>query len=81
MWKTLNYGENVCIGDKIRYNNNALIDHQKVYQVAQTEQYYFVIVPENANSVSEKQPTKKVVRHFDVGYYVNLELWTDASFQ
>lgn len=79
MWKTLNYGQNVCVGDKIRYNNQALADHQKVYKVERTDQYYFVISPEGPDNTYFKQPIKKVVRHFDIGYHINLELWTEHS--
>lgn len=81
MWKTLNYGQSVCIGDRVRYTNKALADNQKVYKVEKTDQYYFVISPEGAETAYYKQPAKKIVRHFDIEYYIALELWTDTPFQ
>ncbi len=77
MWTTLDYGQNVYVGDKIRYNNQALADHQKVYKVEKTDQYYFVIAPDGADARYFKNPQEKVVRHFDVGYYLTLERWMD----
>ena len=78
MWTPLNYGQNVCVGDKIRYNNQALTDHQKVYKVEKTDQYYFVIAPDGSSEAAYfRNPQGKVVRHFDVGYYLTLERWTD----
>ena len=77
MQTPLNYGQNVCVGDKIRYANDALVDYQKVYKVEKTDQYYFVITPEGLDTSFLRNPQKKVVRHFDVGYYLTLELWKD----
>jgi hypothetical protein len=78
MWTPLNYGQDVCVGDKIRYNNQALTDHQKVYEVEKTDQYYFVIAPEGGTEAAYlRSQQKKVVRHFDVEYYLALERWTD----
>lgn len=78
MWKPLSYGHRVCVGDKIRYTNQALSDHLKVYKVEHTEQYYFVVSPEAAPPVQPRVPEKKVIRHFDVEHYIRLELWIDA---
>ncbi len=77
MWTPLNYGQNVIVGDKIRYANEALADHKKVYKVEKTDQYYFVIAPVGADALYFRNPQEKVVRHFDVGHYLTLERWTD----
>lgn len=77
MWKTLNSGQNVCVGDKIRYTNKSFGDHCKVFKVEKTDQYYFVISPEEISNSIIRSPQAKVVRHFDIGNYLELELWQD----
>jgi hypothetical protein len=81
MWKTLNHGENVSIGDTLRYQSgsNNLVPAEKLYLVVKTDQHYFEIIQKTSNENGIEPPRRKVVRYLDIGYNVLVERWSEAK--
>ncbi len=80
MWKALNHGDRVSVGDNIRYrsNSNQPVEGE-IYLVVKTDQHYFEIIKKADNcDVSEAFP-RKVVRLIDVGYNILLERWAEPQ--
>ncbi len=77
MWKSLNPGDSVSLGDIIRHISPHAISAfgERVYQVVKTEMHYFEIMmqPDRA----EQEPERKIIRYFDIGYHLGLEVWLD----
>jgi len=78
MWKTLNYGEKVTVGDTLRYrsNSNSLLPENETFVVARTDQHYFEIIQKTENTNGSGPPHRRVVRYMDIGYNVALERWS-----
>lgn len=79
MWKSLAYSQRVYQGDKIRFNNPPReVGPQTLFQVVRTDEHYFEVCP-----ISQECDklldifTKKIVRYFDLGYHVQVEIWND----
>lgn len=81
MWKSLNYGEKVSTGDRLRYqpNSNSLVPVDQTYIVVRTDQHYFEIIPKTENVNAANPPDRKIVRHMDIGYNVKLERWDGSE--
>lgn len=77
MWKALNPGENVSLGDLIRHITPHAITAfgEKAYEVVRTELHYFEIMMRPAKP--EQEPERKIIRYIDVGYHLGLEVWFD----
>jgi hypothetical protein len=73
MWKLLNTGSNINLGDRIRYKEP--IHGENIFTVVKTEQHYFEIIPESKDLNSANKDGTKVIRHFDIGYAIGLEVW------
>jgi uncharacterized protein YerC len=78
MWKTIQPGESVFVGDTIRHQS--IGQHQapreEVYEVVKQEQHYFEIVQQTGIAPTPEDPRRKVIRYIDIGYHVHLEKWT-----
>jgi hypothetical protein len=78
MWKHLNPGQSVCIGDQLRYIDKSALHTENIFKVVKTEQHYFQIVLEVKDSHrTEKYLPTRIVRYFEVGYNFELEVWTN----
>lgn len=79
MWKTLNHGENVSVGDTLRYQSksNSLLPESELYLVIKADQHYFEIIQKIANENTTESPRRKAVRYLDIGYNVFVERWAD----
>ena len=78
MWKALNHGEMVSVGDTLRYRSNS--NNQplegETYLVVKSDQHYFEIIKERDDSDVPEPPRRKAVRYLDVGYNVLIERWS-----
>ena len=77
MWKSLSLTQKVYQGDTIRFNNASRegINVDTLFQVVRTDQHYFEVQPVNQNLEALQDLTKKIVRYFDIGYYIQIEIW------
>jgi hypothetical protein len=81
MWKTINPGDNVTLGDTVRYQPSAynLSYKEKIYQVIKTDQHYFeIIVKPNEEDIGE-YPARKIIKYMDIGYHVRVEVWMESA--
>jgi hypothetical protein len=78
MWKNLHPGQNVRLGDQLRYVERSVLNSENIFKVVKTEQHYFQIVTEvkDLHTTGNTLPTR-IIRYFDIGYKVDLEVWTD----
>lgn len=76
MWKHLNTGENVSVGDKIRLIGNP-VNSAHEYTVVKAEQHYFQISPVSESELQQQNFLVKIVRYFEIGYYMKVEIWID----
>jgi hypothetical protein len=82
MWKALNHGDNVSVGDNIRYRSKSNQPLEgEIYLVVKTDQHYFEIVKKADNDDDSEPPARKVVRLIDVGYNVLLERWSEVQVE
>jgi hypothetical protein len=80
MWKALNHGETVSVGDKIRYRSKSNQPLEgEVYAVVKTDQHYFEIVKTADQFDLSEEPPRKLVRLIDVGYNILLERWSEPQ--
>jgi hypothetical protein len=77
MWKRLNSGDNVCVGDKVRFIRAVPGDWQDAYTVIKTEQHYFQVVPGTEKSFDDSSFRAKIVKYFEIGHNMMLEIWQD----
>jgi hypothetical protein len=80
MWKQLTSSQNVRPGDKIRYiDGPSFVNAETLFRVVRTDHHYFEILcePTNPNS-AQPDLSRKVVRYFDIGYNVSMEVWIDG---
>jgi hypothetical protein len=81
MWKTLKPGEKVLPGNVIRYRSDPrhLTSVQdRVYDVVKTDQHYFEIAL-RCDKECGNEPEKEILKYMDIGYHINLEIWTGAG--
>lgn len=77
MWKHLNSGDNVSVGDKIRFIETPA-KTADAYTVVKAEQHYFQVMPELEKEAAERSFLMRIVRYFEIGYYLKLEIWIDS---
>ncbi|WP_205513260.1 hypothetical protein [Longitalea arenae] len=80
MWKTLTSTQKVNPGDKIRFIHRHLLYSEILYKVVITHDHYFEILPiaGDAGAVTT-DVRKKVVKYFDIGYNVEIEVWVEQN--
>jgi hypothetical protein len=78
MWKPLASTQKVHSGDKIRYLYPVVKKADCFYKVVKTDEHYFEILPamDNAN-LSKNLFSKEIVRYFDIGYNIQIEVWEE----
>jgi hypothetical protein len=78
MWKSLNPGESVSLGDIIRHISPHAISAfgERLYQVVRAELHYFEISPkQDAEAKSEIINERKIIKYTDIGYHLGVEVW------
>ena len=81
MWKTLKPGEKVLPGNVIRYRSDPrhLTSVQdRVYDVVKTDLHYFEIALRSDKECGHV-PEREILKYMDIGYHINLEIWTGAG--
>jgi hypothetical protein len=77
MWKPLTSTQKVNQGEKIRFIDRLHVEGVRAsFIVVRTDAHYFEILPVVEDF--EKLPAdfrKKVVRYFDLGYSLQIEVW------
>jgi hypothetical protein len=79
MWKSLAYTQRVIQGDKIRFNNAPRnLSPENLFQVVKADEHYFEVCPitQEADTLLDLF-TKKIVRYFDIGYHLQIEVWNE----
>jgi hypothetical protein len=80
MWKSLAFTQRVYQGDKIRFNQtHAAGNIENLFEVVKTDEHYFEILPITSDVEALHNLAKKIVRYFDIGYYLQIEIWEDAQ--
>jgi hypothetical protein len=81
MWKIIQPGEKVVLGDTVRFlpSINSSLSKEKIYQVFKTEQHYFEIVVKVENDNFIENPVRRIVRYMDIGYHIGMEVWRESS--
>jgi hypothetical protein len=81
MWKIIQPGEKVTLGDTVRFlpSISSALYKEKIYQVFKTEQHYFEIVVKVENDNLMENPVRRIVRYMDIGYHIGMEVWTESS--
>jgi hypothetical protein len=80
MWKVIQPGEKVSLGDTVRFEPsiNSSLYKEEIYQVFKTEQHYFEIVLKLENENFIENPVRRIVRYIDIGYHIGMEVWTES---
>lgn len=68
--------QSVQPGDKIRYITSVEGQKEKLYQVVKADLHYFIIKPLSP-SAGVRTIANQVVRYFDIGYNILLEVWKE----
>ncbi|THU38107.1 hypothetical protein FAM09_15590 [Niastella caeni] len=81
MWKSLAFTQRVCRGDKIRFNQShpAVNSLETLFEVVKADEHYFEILPISQDCDAFQNLAKKIVRYFDIGYYLQIEIWEEAK--
>jgi hypothetical protein len=80
MWKSLAFPQRVFQGDKIRFNNSPReVNPDTLFQVVKADEHYFEVLPiaPECDSLHDFL-AKKIVRYFDIGYYIQVEIWSEG---
>jgi hypothetical protein len=76
MWKPLSHTYKPNVGDKLRFaHSNSFVNKETTYEVVKIERHYFEISPSLNGSVILPNNIKKVIRYFDLGCNIRLEIW------
>ena len=75
MWKSLANTQRVIQGDKIRFNNSPRTD--TLFQVVKADEHYFEVLPIPQECDTFQDLARKIVRYFDIGYYIQVEIWNE----
>lgn len=79
MWKTLTSMQRVCRGDKIRYLHPDVKKAESLFKVVRTDEHYFELLPAVDDAdLPQSIFAKKIVRYFDIGYNIQIEVWDDS---
>ncbi|MGV3527702.1 MAG: hypothetical protein ACO1OO_02315 [Flavisolibacter sp.] len=73
MWTPLNAGENVSVGDKVRFIGTYPGHPRDPFTVVKTESHYFQIAPDEENRSADRR--RKVIKYYEIGYYLKVEVW------
>ena len=78
MWKSLNPGESVTIGDIIRHISSSAVSAfgEKAWQVVKSELHYFEIAPKRED-LPDPTPERRIIKYIDIGYHLGFEVWLD----
>lgn len=80
MWKSLAFTQRVYQGDKIRFNAHpAGNNFENLFEVVKTDEHYFEVLPITSDVETLHNLAKKIVRYFDIGYYLQIEIWEEAQ--
>jgi hypothetical protein len=81
MWKSLAFTQRVCQGDRIRFNQTFPAGHnlENLFEVVKADEHYFEVLPVTSDVETLHSLAKKIVRYFDIGYYLQIEIWEDAQ--
>jgi hypothetical protein len=78
MWKSLANTQRVFQGDKIRFNNAPReLNTDTLFQVVKADEHYFEVLPIAPENDALQNFAKKIVRYFDIGYYIQVEIWNE----
>jgi hypothetical protein len=77
MWKSLANTQRVFQGDKIRINTPRESSADTLFQVVKTDEHYFEVLPISPENDVLQNLAKKIVRYFDIGYYIQVEIWNE----
>jgi hypothetical protein len=79
MWKTLTSTQKVNQGDKIKIIHSHRVEATEAFFiVVRTDAHYFEILPVVGDlDVLPTDFRKKVVRYFDIGYSLKVEVWME----
>jgi hypothetical protein len=77
MWETLTSTQKVNQGEKIRFVDRLHVEGIKAsFIVVRTDAHYFEILPLVEDfEILPGDFRKKVVRYFDIGYSIQIEVW------
>jgi hypothetical protein len=79
MWKPLTSTQRVNSGDKVRYLHPNARKAETLFKVVKADEHYFEILPAvDDTNLSQSIFSKKIVRYFDVGYNIQIEVWEDC---
>lgn len=79
MWKPLTSTQRVNSGDKIRYLYPDVKKAECLFKVVKTDEHYFEILPVAGDADPQQSNfTKKIVRYFDIGYNIQIEVWEEC---
>ncbi|HXB45828.1 MAG TPA: hypothetical protein VNV85_17295 [Puia sp.] len=81
MWKSLNPGEIVLVGDTIRYKSETsdfTHSKDKIYNVVEADVHYFKIALDAGKETGETSD-HRIIKYMDVGYHLGFEIWTEES--
>lgn len=80
MWKSLANTQRVFQGDKIRFNNTSRESSaDTLFQVVKADEHYFEVLPISSENDVLQNFAKKIVRYFDIGYYIQIEIWNEEQ--
>ena len=79
MWKILNNGDTISVGDTIRFRpkSNVQTAQSEIYLVAKTEQHYFELIKKPDARDRQEEPQRLAVRLIDIGYNLLLDRWSE----
>jgi len=81
MWKPINPGDQVTLGDTVRYQpsyyNSSF--REKVYQVVKTEQHYFEISVKPDEEEIMESSVRRIIKYVDIGYNLGVEIWLESA--
>jgi hypothetical protein len=76
MWKPLAHTYEPNVGDKLRFaHSNSFVSKETTYEVVKIERHYFEISPSLNEAGILSNNVKKLIRYFDLGYHIGLEIW------
>jgi hypothetical protein len=79
MWKPLTTTQKVNSGDKVKYLHPDVRKAETLFKVVKTDEHYFEILPAVDDAdLPQSIFAKKIVRYFDIGYNVQIEVWEDC---
>lgn len=75
MWKTLNNGDKVTVGDALRFGSIGNPIRNELYRVVKADQHYFEIISQPQEKPAADPPSRKIVRYLDIGYNLLMDIW------